>query len=80
MNLEDQIQTLLASAEPLRALDDDDPQAARLAVIVDEINRLRALQAKEAQAAALRALAEDASPPKPEEPKRGPGRPKKGEQ
>jgi len=54
--LEDQIQGLLAKAEPLRALDEDDPRCAELASIVDQINRLRAKQANLSQQAALAAL------------------------
>jgi hypothetical protein len=41
MNIEDQIKALLAEAEPLRSVPDDDPLAAKLARIVDEINALR---------------------------------------
>jgi hypothetical protein len=74
MSIEEDIQALLARADRLRGLSDDEPAKVALTVIVDEINRLRAIQAKEAEAAALKALLE------PEEPKRGPGRPKKGEQ
>lgn len=44
MSLEAKIQALLAHAEPLRPLDEDDPAKAPLAGIVDEINRLRAKQ------------------------------------
>lgn len=48
MTTEDQIQSLLAHAAPLRELADDDPNKAPLAGIVDEINRLRAVQEKQA--------------------------------
>ena len=51
MTIEDQIQSLIAHAEPLRALDDDDPAKAPLAGIVDEINRLRAVQEKQGREA-----------------------------
>lgn len=46
MTIEDQIAALLAQADPLRGLDDDDGAKIPLAGIVDEINRLRAMQAK----------------------------------
>lgn len=45
MTIEERIAALLARAEPLRALPDDDPAKAPLTRIVDDINRLRALQA-----------------------------------
>lgn len=45
MNTESEINRLLALAEPLRGLAEDDPAKAPLAGIVDEINRLRALPA-----------------------------------
>lgn len=77
------IDDLLAEAAPLRELDPDDPKVARLAVIVDEINRLRAIEDVENR--------ERAYLPKPVEPivvpgsglsvttpvPRGPGRPRK---
>lgn len=44
MTLEDQIQALLAKAEPLRALPDDEPAKDPLGGLVEEINALRALQ------------------------------------
>lgn len=56
--IEDQIQTLLVQAEPLRELDSDDPEQGRLTALVDEINRLRALQAKRAEREAMDALLE----------------------
>ena len=46
MNIEDKITELLAHAEPLRQLDDDDEAKRPLTGIVDEINALRALQSK----------------------------------
>lgn len=39
--VEAQIAALLAAAEPLRKLDDDDPRKEPLGKLVDEINRLR---------------------------------------
>ena len=45
MSLEDDIQALLAQAEPLRCLDDDDPDKEALGPLVDRINALRAKQA-----------------------------------
>jgi hypothetical protein len=45
--IKDDIAALLAKAAPLRELDHDDPRAAPLAGIVDEINRLRAAQERE---------------------------------
>ena len=67
MNIEDQITALLAEAEPLRCLPQDDPAALPLAGIVDEINRLRAIQAVPGFVDS-----DDAATP----PKRKPGRPK----
>lgn len=74
MSIESTISDLLADAEPLRLLDDDDPAKVRLTHIVDEINRLRAIQAKaqaEGHEAEFAAIVEAVNP------KRGPGRPKK---
>jgi hypothetical protein len=71
MTIEEQIQTLLANADLLRPLAEDDPEKARLTVIVDEINRLRDLQGR-AEAGRLIEQAEELT-----RPKRGPGRPKK---
>jgi hypothetical protein len=48
MTLEEQIAALLAEAEPLRGLSEDDPRSAKLGGLVDAINTLRALQAKDA--------------------------------
>lgn len=64
MTLEDQIAALLAQAEPLRALPDEEAEAAGLPALVDRIN-------------ALRALPPGADPVEPV--KRGPGRPRKAE-
>jgi hypothetical protein len=44
MTIENQIAELLAQAEPLRALDDDDEAKEPLRLIVDRINALRAEQ------------------------------------
>lgn len=41
MDVEAKIQSLLELAEPLRRLHDDDPEKARLAQIIDQINVLR---------------------------------------
>lgn len=48
MNLETLIAELLAQADPLRELADDDPAKAPLGPLVDKINALRAEQASEA--------------------------------
>jgi hypothetical protein len=45
LTLEAQITALLAEAEPLRGLDDDDPAKRPLAKMVERINSLRAQQA-----------------------------------
>lgn len=88
MTLETQIQELLAQAEPLRALDDDDPRKEPLSAIVDHINGLRELQAKQTMAANIDAyLLTDAKKAElvatvegaDAQPKRGPGRPKKAD-
>lgn len=85
MSIEAEIQALLAEAEPMRGLPDDDPQTAVLAGIIDGINRLRAIQAEQARQAppeappAASVLAPVATAPA-EPTKRGPGRPKKGDQ
>lgn len=41
MDLEAKIQSLLAFAAPLRLLHEDDPEKARLAKVIDQINALR---------------------------------------
>lgn len=64
---EDRIQALLAEAAPLRDLADDDPGKESLQPLVAEINRLRELQDAEVKRVGL----------EPDEPKRGPGRPRK---
>lgn len=91
MTTEDRIQALLAKAEPLRELADDDPAKEPLAGIVDEINALRSRQAKDAMTvidppavvegddATFVAELIDDKTRQPEPPKRKPGRPKKGE-
>lgn len=48
MSVEQHIAELLAQAEPLRGLPDDEAEAKGLPALVDEINRLRAVQAKAA--------------------------------
>ncbi len=77
--IEQAIADLLAEAEPLRTLVDDDPLKAELNPIVLEINQLRALQEKRARelgqnqetaAAATLVEAEEVI-------KRRPGRPRK---
>ena len=45
MNVENEIQRLMALAEPFRAMADDDLAKLPLSGIVDEINALRAVQA-----------------------------------
>ena len=78
MNTEDQIAELLAEAEPLRILEDDDPLKVPLTKIVDKINALRAIQANEVPVV-IEPMIEgaDAKADEPDEPiKRGPGRPK----
>jgi hypothetical protein len=69
MTLEDQIAALLAQAEPLRAVPDEEAEAAGLPALVDGINALRARQAK----------GETDAAPDAEPVKRGPGRPRKAE-
>lgn len=69
MSPAERIEALLIEAAPLRDLGDDDPRKEALQPLVAEINRLRALQDAEAK----RAMVE----PVPDEPKRGPGRPRK---
>jgi hypothetical protein len=66
MTLEDQISALLLEAAPLRCL--PEMEQGELGAIVDRINALRALQA----AGVVDAVEQ--------EPKRGPGRPKKAAQ
>lgn len=65
MTLEAQITALLAEAEPLRCLPDEEAEAKGLPAIVDKINTLRALQANGvdvldvAREVVVEALAED---------------------
>lgn len=66
MDIEAKIAALLAEAEPLRCLDEDDEAKLPLAGIVDRINQLRAEQAAPAAIAQVEA---------PEAPRRG--RPRK---
>ena len=76
MSIEKQIEALLAKAEPLRCLPEDEPAKAHLGVLVDQINALRAQQA-----APVRSPGADIPEVDPEAPhtefKRGPGRPPK---
>lgn len=69
MNLEDQIAALLAEAEPLRCLPDEEAEAKGLPALVERINALREAQSRQIStpygpAAPLDALlaAEDAAP------------------
>lgn len=66
MTIEDQIAELLAQAEPLRVLPDDEAEAAGLPALVNQVNALRARQAK-GETEAVEIV------------KRGPGRPRKAE-
>lgn len=84
MTTEEQISGLLAQAEPLRSLPDEEAEAMGLPAIVDAINALRAKMAvaqRDAHEAEFAAIAEAVNPPaEPIEPeKRKPGRPKKAE-
>lgn len=82
MTLQAKIDALLAKAEPLRALDPEEAEAAGLPLLVDAINNLRELQAMgrevldeaiaESHEAEFEAVADSVNPPK-----RGPGRPRK---
>ncbi len=75
--VDEQIATLLAQAEPLRALPAEDGEAAGLGRLVDQINRLRARQANgEASPITEVAPAEEGADAAV---KRGPGRPRKVE-
>ncbi len=85
MSIEAEIQALLSEAEPMRGLPDDDPQTAVLAGIIDGINKLRAIQAEQAmqappEFAPVAPEFAQAAPAPAETTKRGPGRPKKGDQ
>ncbi len=81
MTIEDRIAELLAKAEPLRALPDDEQESMGLPGIVELINALRAEQAGQASAPVVAAVeGEDAERAPPELVKRGPGRPRKAEQ
>lgn len=71
MTKDDKIAELMAKAEPLRALPDDEAEIAGLRQIVDAINALRNGPDDEPEVAVEGADA-------PDEPvKRGPGRPRK---
>lgn len=77
MTTEEEIQSLLADAAPLRALDPDDPAAGPLAGIVDRINVLRAKQDREKRESWIAEVNGANLGREPEPVKRGPGRPKK---
>jgi hypothetical protein len=83
MTTEDQIAGLLAQAEPLRLLPDEEAEAQGLPAIVDAINALRAKLAiaqRDGHEAEFAAIAAEVNPPEVSEPeKRKPGRPKKAE-
>lgn len=76
MNIEDKIQALLAEAEPLRSLPDEEQESMGLPGIVDLINALRDEQAKMQQTESedeFAKIVQEVSA------KRGPGRPRKVE-
>ena len=87
MTLEDEIMALLAKAEPLRCLPDDEPAKRPLTAMVDQINALRAKQAGQAHAAietpeegadpAVESALADIALQPVELPARRPGRPRK---
>jgi len=77
MTQEDKIAALLAKAEPLRCLPDEEAEAAGLPEIVDAINRLRYLQSMAEQARDEADFANIEADVRPEPEKRKPGRPKK---
>jgi hypothetical protein len=76
MSIEDQINALLAEAEPRRLLPDDEAEAKGLPALVDKINRFRARQALD-HFLPPEATLEGADSVEPV--KRGPGRPKKAD-
>ncbi len=61
MNIETEIAALLAEADKLRPLPDDEPAKVPLTAIVDKINKLRAVQAKDTSQAP-KATVEGADP------------------
>lgn len=77
MTQEDKIAALLAKAEPLRSLPDEEAEAAGLPAIVDAINHLRHLQSMAEQARDEAEFASIAVELSQEPEKRKPGRPKK---
>ncbi len=89
MTIEEEIETLLRQAEPLRCLPDDEPAKVPLTAIVDEINALRAMQADEAVGRSpARIEGDDVDPDAPiieydpmtdPLPRRRPGRPRKND-
>lgn len=72
MTIEDEIAALLAKAEPLRLLPDDEPAKAPLTAIVDRINELRA-----DQAAGPKDVVDEQVAAEEVAPRRKPGRPPK---
>jgi hypothetical protein len=58
MTLEDQITALLAEAEPLRLLPDEEAEARGLPALVERINLLRGMQLTQGAAAVQQALDE----------------------
>jgi hypothetical protein len=81
VTLQDKIDALVEKAAALRALPEDEAEAAGLPLLVDAINNLRELQAlgREALDEAIEQAheAEFAATAESVNPKRGPGRPKK---
>lgn len=77
MTLEDQITALLAEAEPLRCLPDEEAEEKGLPKLVEQVNALRKLQ--ECVAVALDTAIEmrDEAEAEAIAPRRGPGRPRK---
>lgn len=81
MNIEDRIAALVAEAEPLRLLPDDEAESMGLPGIVDMINALRAEQTRGVaivpQPPEIDPMAPDVGDQTPALPVRRPGRPKK---
>ena len=78
MTIDEQIASLLAKAEPLRALPAEEAEAAGLGRLVEQVNRLRAHQAKGdvGPITEIMPMVEGADAVV----KRGPGRPRKADQ
>ena len=84
MTLEDQIAALVAQAEPLRALPDDEAEARGLPALVEKINWLRECQARGHDEVLQpgQIYSSISVPPHdgiPATGKRGPGRPRKAD-